>query len=925
MARRAARLLAPSAASRARASPSCASCSSPRARGGDERAFRRKLTVIRRRVELAAAARRVPEATFHIASFSSSTLTYKGLLTAPQLARLLRRPARARDRDRDGARALALLDQHARLLGSRAPVPLPRAQRRDQHRARQHAVDARARAAAALGAARRRPAQAVPADRRALERLRRARRGVRAARARRARARARARDADPGRLEPGHADGRTTCARSTSSTPACSSRGTGPPRSRSATAARPAPRSTATACAPAATRSRATACSCSRPRPACSTSTRPRSSSTTACAPGQMLIVDTDAGPHPRRRRDQARARAPPPLPRAARRAEDLPRGHPLAAGRAARPGGARARPARSSATRGEELRDIVAPMARDGQEPLASMGVDTPLAALSKRPRLLRGFFKQLFAQVTNPAIDPQRETLVMSLRTAVGAQGQPARRVARPRAAPRDGAAGAHERRPGEAARAAARPLPHGHARLHVRRRAAAAARSSARSTRSAGAPRARSRWARRSSCSPIAPPAPADAAPIPALLATAAVHSHLVREGWRTKCGLIVESGEPREVMDFALLVGFGAAAVNPYVALDLVAAQWAAGEVGCRERRGGAGALRPGGRQGPAQGALEDGRLDRACRYRGAQLFECVGLSADVVARYFTGTPRASAASGSSRSRPTSCAASEHALARRRARPGRHLRLPPARASATSGTPRSSRRCSAPCATSAPRATRRFAAAADEENRLGGALRGLLELVPAGAARAARGGRAARARSCGASRPARCRSARSRKEAHETLAIALNRLGGRSNSGEGGEDARRSQPDAERRLAALGDQAGGLRALRRDHGLPGATPTCCRSRSRRAPSPARAASCPGHKVDVEIARLRHSTPGVGLISPPPHHDIYSIEDLAQLIHDLRCVNPTARDQRQAGRRSPASARSPPASPRPAPTTS
>ena len=145
---------------------------------GDASAFRRKLTVIRRRVELAAAARRVPEATFHIASFSSSTLTYKGLLTAPAAAGLLRRPARARDRDGDGARALALLDQHARLVGSRAPVPLPRAQRRDQHRARQHAVDARARAAAALGAARRRPAEAVPADRRALERLRGARRGA---------------------------------------------------------------------------------------------------------------------------------------------------------------------------------------------------------------------------------------------------------------------------------------------------------------------------------------------------------------------------------------------------------------------------------------------------------------------------------------------------------------------------------------------------------------------------------------------------------------------------------------------------------------------------------------------------------------------------------------------------------------------------
>ena len=539
-----------------------------------------------------------------------------------------------------------------------------------------------------------------------------------------------------------------------------------------------------------------------------------------------------------------------------------------------------------------EEVRDIIAPMARDGQEPIASMGVDTPLAALSQRPRLLRGFFKQLFAQVTNPAIDPQRETLVMSLRTAVGAQGNlldespdHARRLAmaqpvltsgdlaKLRALPRDrfrtvtldctfdarGGGRALERALDALCRRASRAIALGEEILVL-------------SDRSSGGP---------------------EAAPIPALLATAAVHSHLVREGWRTKCGLIVESGEPREVMDFALLVGFGAAAVNPYVALDLVAAQWASGEVTAES----AEAAQARYVQAVGKGLLKvlsKMGVSTVMSYRGAQLFECVGLSADVVARYFTGTPSRVGGIGLEGIAADVRRRQEHALAGGELDPGgvyayrlrgeRHVWNP----EVISHLQRAVR-------DERPESYSAFAAAADEENRLGGALRGLMELVPAAeplpldevepsseiVRRFASG-----AMSLGSIS----------KEAHETLAIALNRLGGRSNSGEGGEDARRSLLDAngDSRRSAIKQVASARFGVTTAYLVDA---DVLQIKVSQGAKPGEGGQLPGHKVDVEIARLRHSTPGVGLISPPPHHDIYSIEDLAQLIHDLRCANPTA----------------------------
>ncbi len=607
--------------------------------------------------------------------------------------------------------------------------------------------------------------------------------------------------------------------------------------------------------------------------------------------PGQMLIVDTDAG---RIRGDDEIKRA------LARRRpyralldeqkiylEDIP-SPPVEP------------PARDALERDlrlfgytdEELRDIVAPMARDGQEPLASMGVDTPLAALSRRPRLLRGFFKQLFAQVTNPAIDPQRETLVMSLRTAVGAQGNlldespdHARRLAmaqpvltsgdlaKLRALPRDrfrtvtldctfdarGGGRALERALDALCRRASRAIALGEEILVL-------------SDRAAGPP---------------------EAAPIPALLATAAVHSHLVREGWRTKCGLIVESGEPREVMDFALLVGFGAAAVNPYVALDLVAAQWAAGEVGSETAEGAQSRYVQAVGKGLLK-VLSKMGVSTVMSYRGAQLFECVGLSADVVARYFTGTPSRVGGIGLEGIAGRRPAPPRARAGGRRARPGRRLRLPPARR-APRLEPRGHHRAAARRARRAARELQRVR----ERRRRGEPARRRAARAdgarPGGRARAARRGRALE------------RDRAALRVGRDVARIDLE--GGPRDTRDRAQPARRplQQRRGRRGRAALAVDANGdsrRSAIKQVASARFGVTTAylvdadvLQIKVSQGAKPGEGGQLPGHKVDVEIARLRHSTPGVGLISPPPHHDIYSIEDLAQLIYDLRCVNPTA----------------------------
>jgi glutamate synthase (ferredoxin) len=526
-----------------------------------------------------------------------------------------------------------------------------------------------------------------------------------------------------------------------------------------------------------------------------------------------------------------------------------------------------------------EELELVVGRLAEDGSEPVGSMGDDIPPAVLSDRPRLLSAYFKQQFAQVTNPPIDPQREALVMSFQTSVGAIGNlleerpehcrrvvtaspvlTAEQLERLRCVGRagfesvtlpavyplaDGPAGM-ERAVDELCRTASRAVWDGAAVVILSDRGV-----------------------------------DEQMAPLPALLATAAVHSHLVREGARTMCGLVVESGEPRETMHYALLVGYGAAAVCPYLVLEAL-------EPALRQRyldAIGHGLLKVCSKMG----------ISTIQSYRGAQIFEAVGLGRGLVDRYFPGT--VSRVGGIGLAELHRGAAARHAQAfgpavpaldpggeyRLRRRGERHLWSTEALVSLQRAV--------------RDRSPARFAEYAAGVDRAGASstLRGLLEPVAAGdplpleevepsteiVRRFATG-----AMSLGSISP----------EAHETLAIAMNRLGGRSNTGEGGEDLTRSLPGpgGDLRRSAIKQVASARFGVTAAYLVDADQ---LQIKIAQGAKPGEGGQLPGHKVDAAIARLRHSTPGVGLISPPPHHDIYSIEDLAQLIHDLRCVNPSA----------------------------
>ena len=538
-----------------------------------------------------------------------------------------------------------------------------------------------------------------------------------------------------------------------------------------------------------------------------------------------------------------------------------------------------------------EDLRLVITPMASDGQEAIGSMGVDTPLAALSARPQLLPAYFKQHFAQVTNPAIDPQRETLVMSLRTSVGSQGnlldespEHARRVTmtQPVLLPRD--------------LEKLRSLPSDRFRvgtLECLFDASAGARGLERALDALC--KQASRLVRTQHTILVLSDRGADETrcPIPILLATAAVHSHLVREGSRTRCGLVVESGEPREVMHFALLIGYGAAAISPYLAFDSIAALHAAGELGeltvdeAQERfvkAIGKGLLK----------VLSKMGISTIQSYRGAQIFEAVGLGPAIVARYFTGTASRVGGVGLDRIAADAAARQRAALEgdglaagglyQFRVEGEHHVWNP----DAISKLQRAVRDESYPT-------FRAFSEAIDEASAQATTLRSLLELVPAGPpiplSEVEPSSEIVRRFATGAMSLGSISS-----EAHETLAIAMNRMGARSNTGEGGEDPVRSTPDAngDLRRSAIKQVASARFGVTTGY-LTDADQL--QIKVSQGAKPGEGGQLPGFKVNDEIARLRHSTPGVGLISPPPHHDIYSIEDLAQLIYDLRTVNPSA----------------------------
>ncbi len=575
-----------------------------------------------------------------------------------------------------------------------------------------------------------------------------------------------------------------------------------------------------------------------------------------------------------------------------------------------------------------EDLRVLLGPMARDGAEPIGSMGNDISLAVLSDQAPPLFSYFKQLFAQVTNPPIDPIREEIVMSLQTTLGSERnlfeetpEHAHKLVleRPILLNRELETLRHVSHELFAARTIdiTWPVADGPAGMagaleRVCEQAHDAIMAGVNiivlSDRSLGPRRA----------------------PIPSLLAVASVHHHLVREGTCLRVGIVLESGEPREVHHFATLIGYGASAINPYLMLETLDVLVLSG----RLTRAGdpvADGKGPLGTEEAAQNtvkAIGKGLLKTISKmgistiqsYRGAQIFEAVGLERELIDRHFTGT--ASRIGGVGLDVLAREALERHARAYPAAedellpvggvyawrRDGEHHMWNPETIALVQHAVRSANGNIAAAlegegdalaqvrSSDAYAKYTEYARAINEDAARKATLRGLLQFatdapgpIPLDQVEPA-------------SEIVRrfCTGAMSlgsiSREAHETLAIAMNRLGGRSNTGEGGEDPARFTPDenGDQRRSAIKQVASGRFGVTINY-LVNADEL--QIKMAQGAKPGEGGQLPGGKVDAYIGAIRHTTPGVGLISPPPHHDIYSIEDLKQLIYDLRCSNPNA----------------------------
>ncbi|WP_246001779.1 glutamate synthase large subunit [Allorhizocola rhizosphaerae] len=547
-----------------------------------------------------------------------------------------------------------------------------------------------------------------------------------------------------------------------------------------------------------------------------------------------------------------------------------------------------------------EELRVLITPAARDGVEPIGSMGTDTPIAVLSERPRLLFDYFSQLFAQVTNPPLDAIREEIITSVGSTIG----PEQNLLAPSAA---------------SCRQIVLPFPvldndelaklihidddgdmpgfkaitvSGLYRVHdggeglknrlieICRHISEAIEDGVRlivlSDRDSTA----------------------DLAPIPSLLLTACVHHHLIREQTRTMVGLVTEAGDAREVHHMALLLGYGAGAVNPYLAFESIEDMIATGALAGIDRHKavrnyvkamGKGVLKVMSKMG----------ISTVASYIGAQVFEAVGLSDELVERYFTGT--SSKLGGIGLDEIHAEVAARHARAwQANATRTAHRRLE------TGGEYQWRREgelhlFNPETVFLLQHSTRsrqfevfeKYTAAVDSMSRKAATLRGLFELkvgarppVPIDEVESVES--IVTRFSTGAMSYGSISA-----EAHETLAIAMNSIGARSNTGEGGEDVDRLYDPARR--SAVKQVASGRFGVTSEYLV---NADDLQIKMAQGAKPGEGGQLPGHKVYPWVARTRHSTPGVGLISPPPHHDIYSIEDLAQLIHDLKNANDRAR---------------------------
>ncbi len=548
-----------------------------------------------------------------------------------------------------------------------------------------------------------------------------------------------------------------------------------------------------------------------------------------------------------------------------------------------------------------EELTMLVDPMARNGSEAIGSMGTDTPLAVLSNRPRLLFDYFTQLFAQVTNPPLDAIREELVTSLTRRIGPEGnilQPDARSARLLEIPRpvidndelDKLRHVEESGFGWKARTIACLFPVADGGDGLRRALQRVLRECSDAIAEGVTVLILSDWA-----------STEELAPIPSLLFTSAVHHHLVREKTRTKVGLVVETGEAREVHHFCALLGFGAAAINPYLAFDSIEDRIRSGalqgvdfQTATRNyiKAAGKGVLKVMSKMG----------ISTVASYTGAQIFEAVGLDDDLVEEYFAGTT--SRIGGIGLDVIAEEVARRHATAfttRPESRSHRDLDYGGEYKWRREGevhlfNPRTVFKLQHATRSGQYKVFKEYTKLVDDQAEALCTLRGMFrfrsERAPISIDEVEPASEIVKRFSTGAMSYGSISA-----EAHETLAVAMNRLGAKSNTGEGGEDPKRSIPDAngDLRRSAIKQVASGRFGVTSEYLVDADD---LQIKMAQGAKPGEGGQLPGHKVTAEIAKTRHSTPGVGLISPPPHHDIYSIEDLAQLIHDLKNANDRAR---------------------------
>ena len=556
-----------------------------------------------------------------------------------------------------------------------------------------------------------------------------------------------------------------------------------------------------------------------------------------------------------------------------------------------------------------EELKLIIAPTALTGTEPIGSMGTDTPIAVLSTRPRLLFDYFSQMFAQVTNPPLDAIREEIVTSVGSTCGPESNLLSATS-------------------ENCKQLVLPFPiidndelakiiqinDDNSFDHLKSKVISGLYRVA-----GGAPAMRDALdeIRKNVSDAIDDGARIIVlsdrnsddvfAPIPSLLLTSAVHHHLIREKQRTKVGLIVESGDAREVHHMALLIGYGAGAINPYLAFesieDMVIANDRAGMFGLGNvdaktaiknyiKASGKGVLKVMSKMG----------VSTVASYTGAQIFEAIGLSNELVDEFFTGT--VSRLGGISLDEIAQEVAARHVVAhplRPDQRHHRQLELGGEYQWRREGehhlfNPETVFRLQHATRSGRYDIFKQYTKSVDDQSRVLATLRGLFEFIeankPISIDEVEPVGEIIKRFSTGAMSYGSISA-----EAHETLAIAMNRIGGKSNTGEGGEDSERYQkmPNGDSKRSAIKQVASARFGVTSEYLV---NADDLQIKMAQGAKPGEGGQLPAHKVYPWIAKTRYSTPGVGLISPPPHHDVYSIEDLKQLIHDLKNSNPVAR---------------------------